>query len=69
MSVCLGSICYGLVGKMGQMASFSINENLILIGYQFTIPSWTNHKVPIGFSETGGLSANSRDCNIFLTFW
>lgn len=39
ISVCLGSICYGLFGKMDEMASFSFNENLILIGHQFTIPS------------------------------
>lgn len=61
-SVCLGSICCCLVGKMCQMASFSINKKLILVGHQFTIPSWTNHKALIEFSEIRGLSANSLDC-------
>ena len=61
-SVCLGSICCCLVGKMCQMAGFSVHKKLILVGHQLTIPSWTNHKVLIAFSEIRGLSANSLDC-------
>lgn len=64
-SVCLGSTCCFLVGKMCQVASFSMHEKLILVGHRLTVISWTNHKVLIGFSEISGLSANSFDCATF----
>lgn len=50
---------------MCQMASFSIHEKLILVGHQFTVTSWTNHKVLIEFSEIRGLSAKSLDSATF----
>lgn len=46
---------------MCQIASFSIHEKLILVGCQFIVTSWTNHKALIEFSEMRGLSANSLD--------
>ena len=40
-------------------------RNQFLLGRQFAVASWTNHKVLMEFSEIRGLSANSVDCATF----